>query len=169
MNLPIASPLALALGLAALGCGSEPPPKPAARPAKPTIATVRAAQDENLMELAVQVAWFYAAGGRLPESLEELAAMQRPAGWPPAPTVTSRGAAVAYRRAGPHQFHLVLAGADGKPDTADDRPIPYEIPQPVPQGLTPDAFRIWWQAQEQKGQLDAIRDATREMLRPGLR
>jgi hypothetical protein len=161
--------LALAAGSIAIGCGAEPAPEPAPRPARPTIATVKAAQDENLLELSAQVAWFCAANGRLPASLDEVAARPRPDNWPPAPRQTSKGLPIAYQKTGPRQFQLVLPRSGGKSDTGDATAIPYEVPASPPGGLTPDAFRLWWHAHCRKGELDAIRDAAEEMLPPGMR
>jgi len=65
------------------GCGSEPAPKDEGRPSEPTVAAIQAANDADLQELSVQIGWFYARVGRLPQSLDELRKAPRPEGWPP--------------------------------------------------------------------------------------
>jgi len=159
--------VAVALAVALLaGCGSEPAPTGEGAAPEATIAAIKAANDANLDELSLQIGWFYAQAGCLPQSLEELGRMTRPEGWPLAPTATTQGTPVTYRTTGPKAFALVLPGRDGRRGTADDLVIPEEVPDDLPVRAAPEVFRVWWQTRMQAQRLEALRKATEKMLPP---
>ena len=108
------------------------------------LAALQAMNDANVLELSLQIGYFFARENRLPKSIAEVAEKVRVPDWPAAPSVTTRGLAIAYRATGERTYELVLPGEDKQPGTADDVVIPEHVPTNIPPHLDPVAFRSWW-------------------------
>jgi len=125
--------------------------------ADPTLNAIEAMGDANVAELALHAAWFHTRHGRLPADLDELAKADRPAGWPPTPTATADGQAIAYRVTGGPTYELVLSGQDGTADTPDDMPLAMTVPDDMPLHLPPHALRTWWDLEHARAMMEKIR------------
>ena len=108
------------------------------------LAVLQAMNDENVLELSLQTAYFFTRENRLPKSIAEVTEKVHVPNWPAAPSVTTRGLAIAYRATGERTYELVLPGDDKQPGTADDVAIPEQIPTNIPSNLDAVAFRSWW-------------------------
>ncbi|HUX00858.1 MAG: hypothetical protein WBD63_12590 [Phycisphaerae bacterium] len=144
------------------GCESEPPPaNNESDLVQRSVTLLRTMSDSNILELMLQVAYFQAERGRLPAGIAEVEDAMRSTGWPATPTATTRGVPLAYRPTGARTYEIVLPGDDGRPGTADDVVIPETVPDDMPRGLDPAAFRLWWVTR----QIGALRDRVPEGLR----
>ena len=128
------------------GCETK---SPSAEGAKGTggnlnLAVLQAMNDANVLELSLQTAYFFTRERRLPKSIAEVAEKVHVPDWPAAPSVTTRGLAIAYRATGERTYELVLPGDDTQPGTADDVAIPEQVPTNIPSNLDAVAFRHWW-------------------------
>lgn len=108
------------------------------------LAVLQAMNDTNVLELSLQTAYFFARENRLPKSIAEVTEKVHVPDWPAAPSVTTRGLAIAYRATGDRTYELVLPGDDKQPGTADDVAIPAQVPTAIPSNLDAVAFRHWW-------------------------
>jgi hypothetical protein len=108
------------------------------------LAVLQAMNDENVLELSLQTAYFFTRENRMPKSIAEITEKVHVPNWPAAPSVTTRGLAIAYRATGERTYELVLPGDDKQPGTADDVAIPEQIPTNIPSNLDAVAFRSWW-------------------------
>jgi len=108
------------------------------------LAVLQAMNDENVLELSLQTAYFFTRENRLPKSIAEVTEKVHVPNWPAAPSVTTRGLAIAYRATGERTYELVLPGEDKQPGTPDDVAIPQHVPTDIPSNLDAVAFRHWW-------------------------
>ena len=108
------------------------------------LAVLQAMNDANVLELSLQTAYFFTRENRLPKSIAEVTEKVHVPDWPAAPSVTTRGLAIAYRATGERTYELVLPGDDKQPGTADDVAIPEHVPTNIPPNMDPVAFRHWW-------------------------
>ena len=108
------------------------------------LAVLQAMNDANVLELSLQIGYFFMRENRLPKSIAEVTEKVHVPDWPAAPSVTTRGLAIAYRATGDRTYELVLPGDDKQPGTADDVAIPEHVPTNIPPNMDPVAFRHWW-------------------------
>ena len=148
-----------------LGGCEETPRKAGDVPGRPdpTIAALQAMKDPGVLEFSLQVAWFHARQGRLPADIEELRRGVNVAGWPPAPTASSRGQAFAYRPTGPRTYELALPGKDAVHGTPDDLPLAMDVPTDLPTDLQPDALRAWWELHILNRMTEQLRKALQDL------
>jgi len=109
-----------------------------------SLTVLRAMNDQNVLELSLQVAYFFALRGQLPETIEQVAQTVHGPDWPPTPSVSTLGIPTVYRATGARTYELVLPGEDKRPGTSDDVVIPQEVPEDLPTDADPSAFRTWW-------------------------
>jgi hypothetical protein len=144
------------------GCESTPPDPIGA--ADPTLDTLEAMGDANVKELTLHIAWFHTPRGRLPASLDELRKAKPPAGWPPTPTATTDGRAIAYRATGRRTYELTLGG---KSNAADNLTLPVEVPADVPPAMTPTALRTWWDLEYTRAMMQKLQKRLNTLAPPG--
>ena len=84
------------------------------------LAVLQAMNDKNVLELSLQIGYFFTRERQLPKSIAEVTEKVHVPDWPAAPSVTTRGLAIAYRATGERTYELVLPGDDKQPGTADD-------------------------------------------------
>ena len=120
------------------------------------LAVLQAMNDENVLELSLQTAYFFTRENRLPKSIAEVTEKVHVPDWPAAPSVTTRGLAIAYRATGERTYELVLPGDDKQPGTADDVAIPEHVPTDIPSNLDPIAFRSWWILSQMRRLMDLV-------------
>ena len=120
------------------------------------LAVLQAMNDENVLELSLQIGYFFTRENRLPKSIAEVTEKVHVPDWPAAPSVTTRGLAIAYRATGDRTYELVLPGDDKQPGTADDVAIPEQVPTDIPPNMDPVAFRSWWILSQMSRLMDLV-------------
>jgi len=128
------------------------------------LAVLQAMNDENVLELSLQTAYFFTRERRLPKSIAEVTEKVHVPDWPAAPSVTTRGLAIAYRATGERTYELILPGDDKQPGTADDVAIPEQVPTAIPPNLDPVAFRSWWILSQISRLLDHLPESVKKEL-----
>jgi hypothetical protein len=128
------------------------------------LAVLQAMNDTNVLELSLQTAYFFARENRLPKSIAEVTEKVHVPDWPAAPSVTTRGLAIAYRATGERTYELVLPGDDKQPGTADDVAIPEQVPTDIPPNMDPLAFRSWWILSQISRLLDLLPESVKKGL-----
>jgi hypothetical protein len=125
------------------------------------LAVLQAMNDENVLELSLQTAYFFTRERRLPKSIAEVTEKVHVPGWPAAPSVTTRGLAIAYRATGERTYELILPGDDKQPGTADDVAIPEQVPTNLPPNMDAVAFRSWWVLSQISRLMDHLPESTK--------
>ena len=148
------------------GCETK---SPSANGAKGTggdlnLAVLQAMNDKNVLELSLQIGYFFTRERRLPKSIAEVTEKVHVPDWPAAPSVTTRGLAIAYRATGERTYELVLPGDDKQPGTADDVAIPEQVPTNIPPNLDPVAFRSWWILSQISRLMDLLPESVKKEL-----
>ena len=128
------------------------------------LAVLEAMNDENVLELSLQTAYFFTRERRLPKSIAEVTEKVHVPGWPAAPSVTTRGLAIAYRATGERTYELILPGEDKQPGTPDDVAIPEQVPTNIPPNLDPIAFRRWWVLSQISRLMDLLPESVKKEL-----
>jgi len=148
------------------GCETKSPTADGAKEAGGTLnlAVLQAMNDANVLELSLQIGYFFSRERRLPTSIAEVAEKVHVPDWPAAPSVTTRGLAIAYRATGERTYELVLPGADQQPGTADDVAIPEQVPTNIPPNLDAAAFRLWWIFSEINRLMDLVPENMKKVL-----
>jgi hypothetical protein len=129
-----------------------------------SLPVLQAMNDENVLELSLQTAYFFTRERRLPKSIAEVTEKVHVPDWPAAPSVTTRGLAIAYRATGERTYELVLPGDDKQPGTADDVAIPEQVPTDIPPNMDPVAFRSWWILSQISRLLDLLPESVKKGL-----
>jgi len=140
------------------GCETKSPTADGAKGAGGglNLAVLQAMNDANVLELSLQTAYFFTRERRLPKSIAEVTEKVHVPDWPAAPSVTTRGLAIAYRATGDRTYELVLPGDDKQPGTADDVAIPEQVPTDIPPNMDPVAFRSWWILSQMSRLMDLV-------------
>ena len=130
------------------------------------LAVLQAMNDENVLELSLQTAYFFTRERRLPKSIAEVTEKVHVPDWLAAPSVTTRGLAIAYRATGERTYELILPGDDKQPGTADDVAIPQHVPTDIPPNMDPVAFRNWWILSQMSRLMDQVSESMKKGLPP---
>ena len=146
------------------GCEEEPQAGGTGDLVRHTVATLQTMSDLNILELMLQAAYFTVQRGHVAANLVEIENATRGTGWPATPTATTGRVPLAYRPTGQRSYEILLPGDDGRPGTADDVVIPEIVPDDLPRGLEPAAFRIWWTTRQMGGLRDRVPEPLRHYL-----